>query len=153
LNIGMRVRRSSYADMFGLLDFTFRSKRASGAVTELEKIHNGHGTWFLYSHADQYDSNLPHWMVIDLNEFRKYKKSGRYYENKDGTTFFRVFRITEYPVGCLIAASQSVFDILPPLYSFASTRRLTGKWSPSKGMIPFLLYCVMATAITSIGLL
>lgn len=129
-NIGLRVRRPGYAARFGLREFTLRSLRTSGTPTELEKITQGHGGWFAYFHSDE-RHQLMDFAIIDLDSFRCWPRYGIEYPNKDGTTFFRVYRITEFPVGILIGASKNVLAELPPLYEFAVKRRQEGLWEPT----------------------
>lgn len=131
-NIGLRVRRPKYSNIHGLREFTIRSLRDSGATTELEKYLNGHGDWFAYFHSDG-QARLPHWLVVDLTAFRRYSIGmnirGRHFDNGDGT-YFRVYAVTQFPVGILIGASDSVLADLPPLYGFAAQRRQNGLWNP-----------------------
>jgi hypothetical protein len=71
MRIGCRVRRPGYAGRYPW-QFTLRSRRDSGATTELTKIIDGWGDWLVYTHAD-IDSRAPrlsHWLVLNLNVFR-----------------------------------------------------------------------------------
>jgi hypothetical protein len=129
-NIGLRVRRPGYAARYGLREFTLRSLRTSRMPTELEKITQGHGGWFAYFHSDEQE-RLTAFSIIDLDSFRRWPRSGIEYANTDRTTFFRVYRITEFPVGILIGASQNVLTELPPLFGFAVARRQQGLWDPT----------------------
>lgn len=130
-NIGLRVRRPQYAKIHGVGEFTLRSHRTSGASTELEKIDGGlSGSWFGYFHSDD-DLNLNHWVIIDLETFKRYPRSGREIPNKDNTTFFRVYRIVQFPVGILIAASENILNELGPMFRFAVTHRQAGLWDPT----------------------
>jgi len=136
-NIGLRVRRPKYSNIYGLHEFTIRSLRDSGATTELEKYLNGYSDWFAYFHSD-YQGRLPHWLVVDLAAFRRYsvgmKVHGRHFDNADGT-YFRVYSVKQFPVGILIGASDSVLADLPPLYGFATQRRQNGLWDPSPAAV------------------
>lgn len=133
-NIGLRVRRPKYSNIYGLCEFTIRSLRESGASTELEKYLSGYSDWFAYFHSDE-NGRLVHWLVVDLDAFRRYtigmNINGRHFANPDGTTYFRVYSIKQFPVGILIGASESVLMELPPLYAFAVRRRQSGLWSPA----------------------
>lgn len=130
-NIGLRVRRPGYAARYGLREFTLRSLRTSGMPTELEKIGQGKGGWFAYFHCDDDLVALPAFCIIDLDSFRRWPRPGIEYANRDGTTFFRVYRVTDFPVGILIGASDNVLADLPPAYAFAVDRRQRGVWDPT----------------------
>ena len=69
MTIAARVRRHGYADRYPY-EFTVRSERDSGAVTELSKILDGWGDWFFYGHADAAATRIPRWWLIDLDVFR-----------------------------------------------------------------------------------
>jgi hypothetical protein len=94
LSIACRVRRYGFHDRYPN-QFTIRSKRESGARTELEKIINGFADWMFYGHADQDGSaNIPHWWLLDLTAWRSHmirrnKQSIKYGQQKngDGTEF------------------------------------------------------------------
>jgi hypothetical protein len=133
IGIGLRVRRFGYAHKYGLLDFTIRSFRSSGVPTEIDKITQGKCGWFAYFHEDE-NGKLPHWLIVDLDGFRAYPRPGREYPNVDGTTRLKVYRVTDFPVGILIGASDSVMAILPPLYVFAVGRRQRREWFPYEGI-------------------
>lgn len=76
-------------------------------------------------------SRLQHWLIVDLNSFRRYRRPGRLIVNKDRITAFRVWDIREFPVGILIDASDSVLAELPPLFGFAVKQRRAGRWDPT----------------------
>ncbi len=68
MRIAARVRRPGFADRYPY-EFTIRSKRDSGAETEMSKITKGWGDWFFYGHASIADK-IEHWWLIDLASFR-----------------------------------------------------------------------------------
>jgi hypothetical protein len=98
LTIAARVRRPGFADAFPY-QFTIRAQRASGARTELQKIIDRWGDWFLYGHALS-DVDIGRWMLIDLHSFRA-ARSRRIIpdnmcgmkKNTDGRTTFAWFDI------------------------------------------------------------
>ncbi len=108
--IAARVRRHGYANSYGY-EFTIRSKRDSGAKTELEKIVDGFGDWLFYGHADENGMDISRWMVVDLAYWRAalirrkapYKKQS----NGDGTHFV-AFDVRELPSDVLIASSFKI---------------------------------------------
>ena len=94
LSIACRVRRYGFYERYPN-QFTVRSKRDSGASTELEKIINGFADWMFYGHADRDGSaNIPNWWLLDLTAWRSHmirrdKQSIKYGQQKngDGTEF------------------------------------------------------------------
>jgi len=133
VDIGARVRRPRYASIFGLMEFTLRSHRATGTPTEFEKIKNGNGQWFSYFHSDD-DGRLPHWLIVDLEGVRLNLNinPGSFRDNRDGTGF-RVFDVRRFPVGIMIAASETVTAALPFPYQTAMRRRQMRQWEPYRG--------------------
>ncbi len=112
MRIGCRVRRAGFADRFPW-DFTIRSKRDSGAKTELAKITEGWGDWLFYGHAEHDD--LPvicRWFVIDLAAWRaqmirdKGTGGGRHIPNGDGT-FFVAFDVRKFAASPAICVATS----------------------------------------------
>src|SRR5262245_12561958 len=100
--------RSNRSNVPWGLQFTIRSKLDSGTKTELAKIVNdGFGDWFIYGHVEQ--EQFRHWMVIDLELFRKYHANAHYEDgdNKDGT-YFRSFHLWSFPQSILVATSQTM---------------------------------------------
>jgi hypothetical protein len=69
MRIAARVRRYGYFERHGY-EFTLRAKRNTGAKTELSKIVEGWGDWLFYGHADQAETIIAHWMIVDLHAFR-----------------------------------------------------------------------------------
>lgn len=51
-------------------DFTVRAERLSGAKTELGKIREGFGDWYLYAWTDMHEK-LIDWIFIDLDCVRR----------------------------------------------------------------------------------
>lgn len=84
-SIAIRLRRADYPQR----DLTIRSSRASGAITELEKIKAGHGDFYLYGWTQ--DLHIAEWMLVDLHRLRASGLLSRYREeiaNKDSQTRF-----------------------------------------------------------------
>jgi hypothetical protein len=69
MTIAVRIRREGYAGRYPG-QFTVRSKRDSGAETELAKIIKGWGDWFFYGHASG-QCGISEWIVIDLHGLRQ----------------------------------------------------------------------------------
>lgn len=108
LRIGCRIRRAGYADKYPW-DFTLRSRRDSGAETELSKIVNGWGDWLFYGHAEHDEvPSLARWFVIDLHAWRAHMiRDGfrnpaerlvrfKTMPNGDGT-YFTAFDVRSFP--------------------------------------------------------
>lgn len=95
VHIACRVRRFGFSKEYGH-QFTVRSKRDNGQVTELPKIIDGFADWMFYGHAaDSATNRIDPWMVINLDAFRSHLirdrcrhhlKHGRQ-RNDDGTHF------------------------------------------------------------------
>lgn len=108
VRVAARVRRDVYARRYGD-EFTIRSHRDTGATTELAKILDGWGDYFVYGFGD--GSRLTAWLLGDLRVFRHYCEShqaktgtlpGCEIPNGDGT-YFRAFRIEDIPEGFIVA--------------------------------------------------
>ena len=132
MRVGCRVRRAGYADRYPW-QFTLRSKRDSGAKTELEKIIEGWGDWLFYGHAEHDElPSLARWFLIDLHAWRaqaiKSKKTAgnpAKRSNGDGTHFvafdLRYFR-PQPPI--VVAASHDVPE--GPQAALARARKAAG---------------------------
>lgn len=122
MTIACRVRRHGYAARYPW-DITIRSKRDSGARTELEKIVEGWADWFFYGHASLDPGALDRWVLLDLSLFRrefireglrvalgKPPRLGRIAQaqhNGDGTHFV-AFDVRRFPRETVIACSHDV---------------------------------------------
>lgn len=122
MTIACRVRRHGYAARYPW-DITIRSKRDSGARTELEKIVEGWADWFFYGHASLDPGALDRWALLDLSLFRrefireglrvapgKPPRPGRIAQaqhNGDGTHFV-AFDVRRFPRETVIACSHDV---------------------------------------------
>lgn len=80
MRIGCRVRRPGYADRYPF-EFTIRSKRDTGAITEMSKIVDGWGDWIFYGHINDLDE-IWRWFVVDLHSFRSHLIREGYREQK-----------------------------------------------------------------------
>ena len=101
MRIGCRMRRNGYADQYAY-EFTIRSRRDSGAETELAKITDGWGDWLFYGHSGTTHGEIERWMVVDLHAWRAHMirtkgKAGapKHKPNGDGT-YFAAFDIREF---------------------------------------------------------
>jgi hypothetical protein len=117
LTIAARVRRPGFAEQWPY-QFTMRAERTSGARTELQKIIDRWGDWFLYGHAlNDTEPEIGRWMIIDLHSFRSSYarriiapgRSGMK-KNTDGKTSFAWFDVRGFAQSrdpILIASSFS----------------------------------------------
>lgn len=98
MTIACRVRRPGYATKYPN-EFTIRSKRDSGAKTELKKIVDGWGDWMFYGHEN--GAIISPWWLIDLHAFRAQLIRNRgtircgNSSNHDGT-YFSWFDVTTF---------------------------------------------------------
>ena len=114
VRIACRVRKFKYFDSYSD-ELTIRSSRP-GADTELRKIIEGWGDYFFYGFADQEDSRLVKWIVVDLKKFRLWfcrqlcklqgKTPGSERTNSDGSSKFLVFKVEELK-DAIIAQSEA----------------------------------------------
>lgn len=113
LTIACRVRRPGYADKYPY-EFTIRSRTASGALAELQKITNGWGDWMFYGHAAPASGiKINRWFLINLNSWRAHmirrdRSSIKYGQksNSDGTSF-AWFDLSSFPPEPAILVSSS----------------------------------------------
>lgn len=114
LAIACRVRRPGYTDKYPY-EFTIRSRTASGATTELQKITNGWGDWMFYGHAaPEPGIKINHWFLINLTSWRAHMirrnctaiKCGEK-SNLDGTSF-AWFDLSSFPPEPPIIVAASI---------------------------------------------
>jgi hypothetical protein len=114
VTIAARVRRHGFFEQYPH-DFTLRSRYDSGVETEMSKICDGWGSWMLYGHANESETELRAWMLIDLAAFRAHMIRRNSFKlrwgekpNGDGTHFcwFDIRSFPEYPR--LILASHGL---------------------------------------------
>jgi len=114
VRIGCRVRRywtkggkpTSFLDKYAD-EFTIRSGRPTGIKTELTKIIEGWGDYFLYGFADEEETQLAAWILGDLKAFRLWHSQqicrnsgvvpGVKQNNVDGSSCFRAYKIQDLP--------------------------------------------------------
>jgi hypothetical protein len=112
MRIACRIRKSGDLKYEG--EFTIRSKRPSGAKTELAKVIEGWGDYIFYGFEHPSDPfALSAWLLGDLNVFRlwhsyqlirrKGELPGLERENPDGSSWFRAYGITSLPSSFVVA--------------------------------------------------
>lgn len=112
VRIGCRVRTNQYLTRYGD-EFTIRAGRPSGAKTELTKIIEGWGDYFLYGFSDATDADLCQWMLGDMRVFRLWFNRylvanngnipGVVQNNHDGSSYFIAFSIAALPAEFVVA--------------------------------------------------
>lgn len=115
MKIACRVRRPGVIEKWGW-EFTMRSKRDSGAETELSKIVKGWGDWMFYAFAKADNSTaFDRWFLINLAHWRaqmmrrELRPTCGETPNGDGT-YFTWFDIRSFaPIPRIwIAASEEI---------------------------------------------
>lgn len=111
MTIAARVRRAGYADRYPH-EFTVRSRRDSGAKTEMAKLIDGWADWMFYGHAATNAGQVSRWMLIDLHAWRAtllkagyssgWKTFATMKSNGDGTHFL-AFDVRKFPASLLVA--------------------------------------------------
>jgi hypothetical protein len=112
VRIACRIRHYQYLMKYGE-GFTIRTARPSGAKTELAKIVEGWGRYMFYGFANEDESALGIWTLMDLNVFRLWFNGsivknagvipGEERPNKDGSSTFRGFKYAKMPNGLIVA--------------------------------------------------
>ncbi len=122
VRIACRVRRPGYYASYWN-EFTIRTARPSGNITELQKVIRGWGDYFFYGHSDIEEANLHAWALADLKEFRLYFARqlfkypgtcpGKFQKNRDGSSDFRAFKWSD--IGdSFIVAERNIKTYRPP---------------------------------------
>jgi len=117
VRIGCRVRKHQYASRYGN-EFTIREGRPSGVKTELTKIIEGWGDYFLYGFADEQESSLCRWFLGDMKVFRlwfnrhiisgKGEIPGSQKQNTDAaSSWFRAFNLDDLPAEFVVASKRT----------------------------------------------
>lgn len=82
-NIAVRIRRS----MYSYRDLTIRSYK-NGYKTELDKLREGFGDWYLYAWENKMQNGLAEYILIDLAAARPlFFTQLNERDNNDGTRF------------------------------------------------------------------
>lgn len=116
MTVAARVRRPGYADRYPY-EFTVRSRRDTGAKTEMAKLMEGWADWMLYAHAGQAHGELARWWLIDLHQWRErllrqgwrdsWRTLAKEQHNGDGTHFL-AFDLRAFKPSILIAGSHEL---------------------------------------------
>lgn len=112
VRVACRVRHYEYVARYSN-EFTIRSDRPNGVKTELAKVIEGFGDYILYGFATADEAQLYAWVLGDLRVFRLWfnrqlitrhgQMPGMELPNRDGSSLFRAFRISDLPSDFVIA--------------------------------------------------
>jgi hypothetical protein len=115
-DIACRVRRWDYWQRFG--DITLRNSRPSGAMTEIEKLRQGWGRWYLYAWAKA-EGDFGAWVFVDLDALRSsglLDRSRGDHQNLDGSSSFVSLPLSELRQhDCLIRAGGAAQHYAPEI--------------------------------------
>lgn len=112
LRVACRVRSLDQLDRYGR-QFTIRSGRPNGVITELTKLVGGWGDYLFYGFGDATIGGFAKWFIGDLCVFRRWyagelyrgRHPGQPCENRDGSSTFLAFDLDDMPPDFIIAAS------------------------------------------------
>jgi hypothetical protein len=104
IRIGCRIRKFDFFEKYPN-DITVRSS-IPGGKTELAKMIEGWGDYFFYGFANESETRLQAWRIIDLKPFRLYLAQhmsrnggslpGSERKNRDGGSAFRAFNVKHF---------------------------------------------------------
>lgn len=119
IRIACRLRRHQYLVNYPD-QITVRSKRPTGVKSELAKIIEGWGDYMFYGFANETETGLAAWVLIDLSTFRLWlgtelcrrrgQLPGSEQANADGSSKFRAFRLCELPPEAIVARQEAPHD-------------------------------------------
>ena len=103
-DVALRVRDASKP----YRDLTIRSRSSNGGRTEIDKIREGFGDWYLYGWGN--GGYVKEYILVDLDKVREFNllDSRKEIQNYDGRTKFINIEIGELQMcGCLVAQNLS----------------------------------------------
>lgn len=112
VRVACRLRDQQYAGQY-LGEFTLRCARPNGVRTELDKLMDGWGHYFLYGFMTPPPAaDVAGWTLLDLRVFREWFRTfppdllpGELRHNRDGSSSFRAFRFANLPFECVVAST------------------------------------------------
>lgn len=103
--ISARVRRHNYLSRYRD-EFTIRLDRPSGIETEMPKMLNGWGDFFIYGFEESQGSDRMYpWLIGNMEMLRDYVKRGGYSvikDNRDRSSRLRSFHLADMPLGFVL---------------------------------------------------
>ena len=99
-DVAVRIRRG----ICGFRDFTVRGY-CDGNRTEIDKLQDGYGDWYLYAWENNTRNGIDEWVLINLNKARPLFYDKRKVKmNTDGRTGFLTYSINELvEYGCIVS--------------------------------------------------
>lgn len=100
-DVALRIRE----DDCKYRDFTIRSKSKYGGRTEITKLKEGFGRWYLYAWANK-EAGFDDWLLVDLDILRESHLLNEDYKsipNGDGTEFIAIPQEDLKMYDCIIA--------------------------------------------------
>jgi len=109
VRIACRIRQYRYYERYPD-EFTIRRRRPSGAKSEMMKIIEGFGDYYLYGFSNKEETALQAYSILDLGVFRRelilhhWKKHLKYSQqnNRDGSSDFLAFTKSSFPPDLII---------------------------------------------------
>lgn len=101
-DVALRVREPNVH----FRDLTIRSRSRYGGKTEIDKLREGFGKWYLYGWGDGV-GNVNEYILVDLDKVRSFKildRQRKEIPNYDGTKFINISISELIMTGCLIAS-------------------------------------------------
>lgn len=101
--IAVRIRREQARKY---TDVTIRARSKHGAKTEIDKLREGWGDWYVYAWESNQRGRLDRWCIYDLHAVRRsglLEKAGAVTWNGDGTGFVTISLRDLFLCGALIA--------------------------------------------------
>lgn len=103
-DVAVRIRRGKY----DFRDITIRAYK-NGNKTELHKLREGYGDWYLYAWEDKNQDGIAEWVLVDINKARSlFNENKEVKMNKDGNSGFVSYSIEEVrATGALVAHKKN----------------------------------------------
>ena len=113
-NIALRVREIKEGLRYD--DVTIRSQSENKGKTEIHKLKEGYGDWYLYVWT--LDNKIDSWVIYDLHKVRQFKileMNLTEKPNTDGKTKFKIIPLAVLKYyNCIAATSQNRIDHIIP---------------------------------------
>ena len=90
-DVAVRIRRGKY----NYRDITIRAFK-NGYKTEIHKLREGFGDWYLYAWENKEQTEIVDWALIDINKARSLFTDDRQYKKTDETSGFYTYTFDEF---------------------------------------------------------
>lgn len=109
LELSIRVRNYNALQY---MDMTLRTKSRGGGLTEIDKLIDGKGQYYLYMWENKESTEIEEFILVDIEKLRPYLKVEHckiaFKSNGDGTSFGSWDIGKMYEWGCIIASSSHI---------------------------------------------